>query len=111
MVQHTSAGTYQGAQRREVLVESCGTDMFEHADRADRVERPVVHISVILHADLDQRFETGVAYRAPRPVRLSIRQRHTNRVHAVMLRGVHDHGAPTAADIKEPHTGLEPELA
>ena len=47
-------GCSSGEQAREVLVEPAQADVLEHADRADRVERPVVDVAVVLHADLDE---------------------------------------------------------
>ena len=32
-------------------------------------------------------------------------------LHAIVLRGVHDHAAPAAADVEQPHSRLQPELA
>src|SRR5262249_30290216 len=39
------------------------------------------------------------------------RQRDADRVHTMMLRGVQHHAAPSAADVEQTHSRLEPELA
>ena len=85
--------------------------MLEHSDRADGVERPIVHVAVVLHADLDAVLEPGFANRASGPIGLALREGDADGVHAVVLRRVHDHAAPSAADVEQPHAGLEPELA
>ena len=45
----------------EVHAELIDPDVLEHADRADRVVRPVGHIAVVLHPHLDAVAEVGVA--------------------------------------------------
>ena len=72
----SSVAKYSSSSRR--------ADVLEHADRADRVERAVVHVAVVLHADLDAVVEPGVVHRAPRPLGLALRERDADRVHAVV---------------------------
>ena len=53
------SGREQPVQAPEVLVELRRADVLEHADRADRVERTVVDVAVVLDADLDEVGEPG----------------------------------------------------
>src|SRR5258708_22351043 len=111
VVQHAAARAYQPAQRREVLVELRRAHVFEHSDRADRVEGSVAHVAVILHPDLDPILQSGLSNCAPGPLGLALREGHADGAHAMVLRGVDDHAAPAATDIEQAHARLGAELA
>ena len=53
MVQQSSLGPQEAAHGAEVLGRLGRTDVFEHAHGRDGVERPVSHVTVVLHTDLD----------------------------------------------------------
>ena len=55
--------------------------------------------------------EACVGDRLLRVLSLLAREGHTERTDAVALRGVHDHAAPAATNIEQPHPGLEPDLS
>ena len=102
-------GPQQVVQVREVLGQARQTDVLEHADRADRVEA-AVDVAVVLHAVLDA-LDAGVRRGLLRVLGLVRRQRDADRLHAVVARRVHDHAAPSAADVEQAHAGAQAELA
>src|SRR5207244_5291713 len=96
VVEDAATASHQPTQRGEVLVEPRCTDVLEHPDRADRVERAVAHVPVVLHSNLDTLVEPGLANCAPSPVGLPLRERDADRAHAMALRRVYGHAAPAA---------------
>ena len=85
--------------------------MLEHPDRADRVERTVANVAIVLVPDLDAVGKSRIGDRLLGPLGLAARERHADRSNAVVRRGVQDHPAPPAAHVEQPHPRLEPELA
>lgn len=85
--------------------------MLGQADRADRVEVPLGDIAVVHEAHLGEVTEPLPVDRQLGPVGLLLRERDAERLDAVVLRGVADHATPAAADVEQPLTGLEVELA
>ncbi len=84
--------------------------MLEHPDRADRVERPVVDVAVVLQPDLDPVAEPRLGDPLRRQLGLALRHRHADRAHAVVLGRVHHHAAPAAPDVEQAHARLQVEL-
>ena len=52
----------------EILGHSPPTHMFEHADRADRVERPIGEVAVVLEPNLDLAAEAALGHAFSSPV-------------------------------------------
>ena len=105
----------RGAKRRiawaHVRREPALADVFEHADRADRVVRAVVDVAVVLQPDLDPIAEPGVGDALAGELVLLARDRDADRVHAVVAGRVQRHAAPTAADVEQPFAFAKVELA
>ncbi len=68
-------------------------------------------LAVVQVAHLGQLAQPPVDDRLLGPLGLLAGQRHAQRLHPVALGGVHDHPAPAAADVQQPHPRLQPELA
>jgi hypothetical protein len=100
VVQEQASGTEQPAQRPRVDAEVCGPDVLDHPDARDLVERPVVELAVVGHADLAPFVDTGVGGALARELRLRLRQRDPDRAHPVAPRRVDDERAPAAADVE-----------
>ena len=75
--------------------------------------KPLVRRQGAVVADLDAAAvrETRRGNSFARPRRLRIAQSDTQRVHAIVLRGVDDKRAPAAAYVELPLTGLQPQLS
>ena len=74
--------------------------------------KPVSSTCAVVHEpDLGEVVEPLLLDRLLRPRRLLARQRHAERLDAVLPRGVADHAAPAAAEVEQPLAGLEVELA
>jgi hypothetical protein len=52
VVQHAAAGAEQRAEMTEVAGQPGPADVLEHPHAADRVERAVVDVTLVLNADL-----------------------------------------------------------
>jgi hypothetical protein len=63
----------------EVHPELRQSHVLEHRDRADRVERSIGHVAVVLVPDLDAVGEPGVGDRLLGPLGLRSRERHADR--------------------------------
>ena len=111
MVQEPALGPQQAEQAVEVRRELRESDVFEHADRADRVVRTIAYVAVVLQPDFDEVRETGLGDAFGRVLRLLTRERDPDRAHIVVARRVHCEGRPPAADVEQPHAGFERELA
>ena len=105
MVEQATAGTQQAVELVEVRVDPLGTDVFGHADRADRVERTVVDLPIVLEPDLDLVVESRLADPSAGVRRLFVADRHPDHVDVVMRCGVDGHRTPAASDIEQPRTG------
>src|SRR5215467_7500229 len=110
VVEQPPARLQLAVQEREVGRQVGLADVFGEADRAHRVEGTLRHVPVVEVAHLGQPGQPGVLDRPLGPGRLLRRQRHAQRLHAVLPGGVADHAAPPAADVKQPHAGPEPQL-
>ncbi len=95
----------------EVLREARGADVLEHADAADRVERAVLDIAVVLDADVDALVDIRVDHALGRELGLLPREGDADRVNAMVAGGVERHRTPAAADVEQPHAGAQGELA
>src|SRR6478752_4958365 len=80
-------------------------DVLGEADRGDRVEAGLLDVAVVHEPDLGEVVEPLLLDRLLRPRRLLARQRHSERVHAVLASGVADHPAPAAAEVEQPLPG------
>ncbi len=112
MIQEPPVGGEEPPDRIEVPAQLLGAaDMLGHTHRADGVEGSVDDVSIVLDPDLDLIAQTGVGDTLARPVGLFRRDRHTHRLHAVVLGCVQDHRTPSAADVEVPHPRAERQLA
>ena len=111
VVEQPAPGHEQLVEPLEVRLELGEADVLEHPDRADRVVRAVVDVAVVLQPDLDRSGEPGLGDPLLRELGLAPRDRDADGAHAVVARRVHDHPAPTAADVEQAHARLERELA
>ena len=75
------------------------------------VEVALEHVAVVAVADLGQVGQALAVDGLLGPRRLLDRQRHAERLDAVLAGGEAHHAAPAAADVEQPHAGLEVELA
>jgi hypothetical protein len=80
-------------------------------DRADRVELVLLDVAVVQVTHLGQLGEAGLGDGLLGPLGLAPRERHTQRAHAVVARGVHHHAAPPAAHVEQAHPGAQADLA
>src|SRR3954469_24002026 len=85
--------------------------MLHHADTGDLVEAAVTQGPVIANLDVAPLGETGRGDALTRQSGLCIAEGDAERGDAVVLHGVHDEGAPSAADVEQPLTGAESKLA
>ena len=99
------------AHRREVRRVVGHADVLGETDRADRVEVALGHVAVVHEAHLGQLTQALAVDRPLGPVSLLPRERHAERLDAVVLRGMADHATPAATDVEQPLPGLEVELA
>ena len=98
-------------QEREVIRKLPHADVLGEPDRADRVEAGLADIPVVEVADLGQAGQSGFLDGLLGPGRLLCGQRDPERADAVFPGRVHDHAAPAAADVEQPHPAAQPELA
>ena len=101
-------GTSLPARNVHVRRQLADPDVLGQPDGADGVEPGVPHVAVVAVAEVD--VEAAVGHRLLAPLGLLLRQRDRDDADAVVLRGVHRHAAPAAADVEQPHAGLEREL-
>lgn len=111
VIEEAATRSDQAVHACEVLAEAGGADVLEHPDRADRVEGAVVDVAVVLEPDLDPVSEAGVGDTIAGQLGMASRHGDPHTSNAVMLGGVQEHGAPTAADIEETIAGRQVELA
>ena len=110
VVDEPSSGRGQGVDLLEVLSEPGQPDVFEHPDRAHRVEGPVVDVAVVLHPDLDPvRQPVGLDPRLC-PGGLLGGDGDPDRVDPVVPGGVSHEGPPAASDVEQAQTGSKGEL-
>src|SRR4029453_11343505 len=81
VVQQTTAGSQQPPEPVEVHPKLREPYVLEHPDRADRVERPVGDVAVVLVPDLDAVDQAGLRDRLLSPVGLAPRGRHADGRH------------------------------
>ena len=111
MVEQPAAGPQQPMQLGDVACNLLAAHVLGHADGADRVERPVVDVAVVLDADVHPVGQSGVGHPFAGQGRLLGRERDADDVGPVALGGVQGKAAPAAAHVEYPHAGLQPELA
>ena len=85
-------------------------DVLVHADAGDPLERPVVELAVVLHADLDPVAQARLPHPFARERGLRVGERDADAAHAVVARRVDQQRAPAAADVQQPLAGLQPQL-
>ena len=101
MVQQAPLGPQQPVQRGEVLAGHRRTDVLEHADRGDRVERVLSEVAVVLQADRHLSLETGLGHSLTGQGGLLRADRDPDHLHPVLARRVDRHRAPAAADVEQ----------
>ncbi len=111
VVEEAAAGLQLAEQVREVGREVGLAHVLGQADRADRVEACLGHVTVVQVADLGQAGQPRPLDRGLGPGGLLGGQRDPERADAVLARGVHHHAAPAAADVQQPHPRLEAQLS
>jgi tetratricopeptide (TPR) repeat protein len=111
VVEHPAADLQLAVEEREVAGNVGLADVLGDADRADRVEVSFLDIAVVRVPDLREVLEAGPLDRLLGPERLLLRQRDAERLDPVLAGRVHDHAAPAAANVKEPHARLQVKLA
>ena len=87
VVQQPALGQQERVAAGRSTSSSCvEADVLEHADRADRVERAVVDVAVVLQADLDPVAEPGLGDPLRRQLGLALRDGDADRAHPVVPR-------------------------
>ena len=74
--------------------------VLDHPDAGDRVERPVGHLAVVGHADLDPVGHAGLANPFAGQLSLTLGERDPDRAHAVVAGGVDHEAPPPAPDVE-----------
>ena len=110
VVEQAPAGPQPARQEPEVPRQRRAPEVLGQPDRADGVELRGGRVAVVQMADLGEVAQAAALDLGLRPLRLVARQRHAQRPHPVLGRGVHDHRAPAAAHVEQPHPRLQPEL-
>ena len=106
VMQIKTIGLQQAIDRLEIGWMIVYSDMFEHADGSDLVEAAVDQ-RVVAQFERDAVLQTEARDFFLGIIVLLLRKRQTMRVHPVMLSGMADERAPTAADIQQGLTRLE----
>ena len=101
MVEEQPARPQQPVHGVHVGVELGASDVLVHADARDLVERLLVDLAIVEDAHLGAIAETGRCDTPARQLRLRLRQRHAECVHAVARGRVHHERAPAAADVEQ----------
>ena len=104
-------GRSRSSMKREVRRVVLHADVLGEPDRGDRVEVALLDVPVVHEPDLGEVVEPLLLDPLLRPRRLLARERHADRVHAVLAGRVPDHPAPAAAEVEQPLPGLQVELA
>lgn len=111
MDQGQSAGPEHGVNGVEVFLQIGAAHMFEHADRADLVERlHITHLPVVAQLDLNLALQTLLGDQALHMIELVARQRDAMGLNIVMLCRPEDQSAPSGADVPEALARLKLEL-
>ena len=111
VVEQPAAGVQLAVQVGEVALEVVLAHVLRQPDRADGVEARLRDVPVVQVPHLGEPGQPFPLDRGLRPGGLLGGQRDPEGLDAVLPRGVHDHPAPAAADVEQPHARPEPELA
>ena len=111
VVEQPALGAQPRPEEREVRRVVLHADVLDQPDRAHRVEVALAHVAVVAVAHLGDVVEALGLDALLGPGRLLAGERDAEDADAVVLRRVPDHAAPAAADVEQPHTGLQPDLA
>ncbi len=111
VVEQPAAGLELAVQEAEVPRQPGLADVLGQPDGADRVEPGLRHVPVVEVADFGELRQAGLGDGLARPFGLLRGQGHTEGPHAVLPGRVHDHAAPAAAHVQQPHALAQPELA
>ncbi len=111
VVEQPSFGTELVGEPREVGAELAASNVLGESDGRNRIEVRLRHIAVVEETHLRAIGEAAFGDRLLCPLSLLSRQGDTECLHAVLLGGMHDHPAPSAADVQQAHAGLEGELS
>ena len=86
-------------------------DVLGEADRRHRVEPALGHVAVVAVPDLAAVVEPLARHPLGSPARLLLGERDADRRDAVVQDGVTHHASPATADVEQPHTRPQLELA
>ncbi len=85
--------------------------MLEHAHAGDAVEGAVLHVAVVLQADLNAVLQARALHALGGQVELVLRQRDAHALRAELLRRAQHQRAPAAADVEQALARLQLDLA
>ena len=111
VVEQAALGAELVLEEAEVVRVLPHADVLGEPDRADRVEVALEHVAVVGVPHLGEVRQPLAVDGLLGPRRLRDREGDAERLHAVLARREADHAAPAAADVEQPHAGLEVELA
>ena len=103
VVEQPPARAQPARQEPEVRRQRGPAEVLGEPDRADGVELRDGRVAVVEVAHLGEVAQPASFDLPLRPFRLVARERHAERAHPVLGRGVHDHRAPAAAHVEQPH--------
>ncbi len=111
VVHHPAIGLEQAADVAEVAHQVLQPHVLEHAHAGDAVKRRVLHVAVVLQADVDAVLQPGRAHALARQVKLVLRQRHAHALRAKPLRRTQHQCAPATANVEQALARLQADLA
>ncbi len=113
VVEQPAPRSQESVEHAEVLTRARRTDVLEHPDRGDRVERLLTEVAVVLQPDRHPTLQTGLGHAVAGERGLLGADRDPDHLHAVLARRVDRHRAPAAADVEQPGAGtlVQAELA
>ena len=106
MVEHPTSVAEQAVQLGEVAAHVLCADVLGHPDRRDRVEWAVVHLPVVLEADLDPVVETRLGDTLPSERGLFGADRDADDIDVVMGGRVECHRPPAASHVEQTRSGV-----
>src|SRR6266446_2673349 len=110
VIQQPAARIELAVKETEVAGKLRFADVLGQPDRADRVEAGLGDLAVVQMPHLGEVLKARLLDRPLGPQGLLLGQRDAKRSHAVVACRVHDHAAPAAAHVEQPHPGRQPDL-
>src|SRR5260221_359504 len=110
VIQQPAARIELAVKETEVAGKLRLADVLGEPDRTDRVEAGLGDLAVVQMPHLGEVLKARLLDRPLGPQGLLLRQRDAKRSHAVVACRVHDHAAPAAAHVEQPHPGRQPDL-